>query len=102
MTETTPRREATRNRLIQAAIHEFALRGIDATSVEQLCEQAGFTRGAFYSNFATKDDLCVAIIEHYCQQVEEGLDQIFQPPADAGIEWAVNEAIPAFLSLIHI
>ena len=96
MTETTPRREATRNRLIQAAIHEFALRGIDATSVEQLCEQAGFTRGAFYSNFATKDDLCVAIIEHYCQQVEEGLDQIFQPPADAGIEWAVNEAIPAF------
>lgn len=63
MTDPTPRREATRKRLIQAGIREFAARGIDATSVEQLSEAAGFTRGAFYSNFDDKDDLILAIVE---------------------------------------
>ncbi|HMR49192.1 MAG TPA: TetR/AcrR family transcriptional regulator [Arachnia sp.] len=63
MTDSTPRREATRRRLIQAGIQEFAVRGIDATSVEQLSEAAGFTRGAFYSNFDDKDDLILAILE---------------------------------------
>ena len=60
---STPRREATRRRLIDAAVHEFAARGIDATSVEQISEAAGFTRGAFYSNFADKDELILAIVE---------------------------------------
>ena len=96
MTETTPRREATRARLIEAAIHEFAERGIDATSVEQLCERADFSRGAFYSNFQTKDDLCIAILESYAEQTLRELDAIFQPPPDADIDWAVNVAIPAF------
>ncbi|MEZ5086494.1 MAG: TetR/AcrR family transcriptional regulator [Tessaracoccus sp.] len=64
MTEHTPRREATRKRLIQAGIQEFAARGIDATSVEQISEAAGFTRGAFYSNFEDKHELIMAIVEH--------------------------------------
>ncbi|NLH71165.1 MAG: TetR/AcrR family transcriptional regulator, partial [Brooklawnia sp.] len=59
----TPRREATRRRLIDSAVHEFAANGIDATSVEQISEAAGFTRGAFYSNFADKDELILAIVE---------------------------------------
>lgn len=59
----TPRREATRRRLIDSAVHEFAANGIDATSVEQISEAAGFTRGAFYSNFTDKDELILAIVE---------------------------------------
>lgn len=57
----TARRRATRERIVDAALEEFGRSGIDATSVEQLCEAAGFTRGAFYSNFATKDDVCEAV-----------------------------------------
>jgi AcrR family transcriptional regulator len=53
----TPRREATRQRLLDAAAEVFAEVGLDATSVEAVCERAGFTRGAFYSNFATKEEL---------------------------------------------
>lgn len=64
MTFTTPRRAATRRRLIEAAISEFAANGIDATSVEHISESAGFTRGAFYSNFADKDELVLAVVEH--------------------------------------
>ncbi|GAA2010102.1 TetR/AcrR family transcriptional regulator [Microbacterium ulmi] len=54
---TSRRREATRQRLLDAAAEVFAEVGLDAASVEAICERAGFTRGAFYSNFATKDEL---------------------------------------------
>lgn len=96
MTETTPRREATRTRLIEAAIDEFAERGIDATSVEQLCERADFTRGAFYSNFATKDDLCIAILELHRSRMLSALTDAFQLPADADLAWALQDALPMF------
>jgi len=48
---TSRRREATRQKLLDAAGLVFAEEGLDAASVEAICERAGFTRGAFYSNF---------------------------------------------------
>ncbi|WP_214465460.1 TetR/AcrR family transcriptional regulator [Microbacterium flavescens] len=54
---TSPRREATRQKLLDAAAQVFAEVGLDAASVEAVCDRAGFTRGAFYSNFETKDEL---------------------------------------------
>lgn len=54
---TSRRREATRAKLLDAAAEVFAEVGLDAASVEAICERAGFTRGAFYSNFETKDEL---------------------------------------------
>ncbi|WP_270353517.1 TetR/AcrR family transcriptional regulator [Microbacterium testaceum] len=65
MTDTAPapsrRRENTRTRLMDAAAEMFAEVGIDAASVEAVCERAGFTRGAFYSNFASKEELFLAL-----------------------------------------
>ena len=65
MTDTvavTPRRrEATRQKLLAAAAQVFAEVGMDAASVEAVCERAGFTRGAFYSNFESKDELFLAL-----------------------------------------
>lgn len=62
MTESTVRpttrsRENTRARLLDAAAEVFAEVGLDAASVEAVCDRAGFTRGAFYSNFESKDEL---------------------------------------------
>jgi len=54
---TSRRREATRQKLLDAAAQVFAEVGLDAASVEAICDRAGFTRGAFYSNFETKDEL---------------------------------------------
>jgi AcrR family transcriptional regulator len=54
---TSRRREATRQRLLDAAAQVFAEVGLDAASVEAVCERAGYTRGAFYSNFETKEEL---------------------------------------------
>lgn len=56
-TAPSRRREATRAKLMDAAAEVFAEVGLDAASVEAICERAGYTRGAFYSNFETKDEL---------------------------------------------
>ncbi|MBT2495109.1 MULTISPECIES: TetR/AcrR family transcriptional regulator [Microbacterium] len=56
-TPATRSRENTRARLLEAAAQVFAEVGLDGASVEAVCERAGFTRGAFYSNFESKDEL---------------------------------------------
>lgn len=56
-TPATRSRENTRARLFDAAAQVFAEVGLDGASVEAVCERAGFTRGAFYSNFESKDEL---------------------------------------------
>ena len=55
------RRRHTRERLLDAAFDLFADEGVDATSIEAVCERAGFTRGAFYSNFESKYALLLAL-----------------------------------------
>lgn len=56
-TPATRSRENTRARLLDAAAQVFAEVGLDGATVEAVCERAGFTRGAFYSNFESKDEL---------------------------------------------
>ena len=67
------RREQTRARLLAAAHEVFAEVGMDAASVEMICERAGFTRGAFYSNFESKNELFLALIT---QLAGEKLDEV--------------------------
>lgn len=69
----TRSRENTRARLLEAAHEVFAEVGLDAASVEAICERAGFTRGAFYSNFESKDELFLALIR---QLSEDKLDEV--------------------------
>lgn len=64
---TTPpvstRRSETRARLVEGAKQMFALKGISGSSVEEICDRAGFTRGAFYSNYSNKNELARDILE---------------------------------------
>ncbi|MEU5275440.1 TetR/AcrR family transcriptional regulator [Streptomyces asoensis] len=57
----TRRRVRTRARLLDAAFEVFAAKGFGRVSIEEVCEAAGFSRGAFYSNFATLDELFFAL-----------------------------------------
>lgn len=65
------RRTQTRERLVAAAIEVFAEKGVVGAAVEEICDRAGFTRGAFYSNFGSKDELCLAAVE---QEVDRNLN----------------------------
>ncbi|MGW1052514.1 TetR/AcrR family transcriptional regulator [Streptomyces sp. NPDC002521] len=75
----TRRRAATRARLLEAAFEVFAARGFGRVSIEEVCEAAGFSRGAFYSNFATLDELFFALYQEradlIASQVAEALAQ---------------------------
>jgi AcrR family transcriptional regulator len=64
-TEAVPssRRQATRERLLDAAIAVFAEEGVLSAPIETIVARAGFTRGAFYSNFETKEQLFLALLE---------------------------------------
>ncbi|MEO7448570.1 MAG: helix-turn-helix domain-containing protein [Humibacillus sp.] len=67
----TARRRATRDRVLEAASEVFSERGFHGASVEDICERAGFTRGAFYSNFASKDELVLALSTRQMEAVVE-------------------------------
>ena len=55
----------TRNRLLDVAGELFAQRGYDATSVANICERAGVTKGAFYHHFATKQQVFLALRDRW-------------------------------------
>jgi AcrR family transcriptional regulator len=57
------RKSQTRERLIDAAAQVFARRGFEAASLDEVAAAAGYTKGAVYSNFASKTDLFIALIE---------------------------------------
>jgi AcrR family transcriptional regulator len=63
MSTPSARRQETRTRLLDAAIEVFAEEGLQGASVEAVCARAGFTRGAFYSNFSSKEQLFLALLE---------------------------------------
>jgi len=71
---TRPRRAETRQRVLDAAFEVFAERGIAATSLSEVAAAAGLTKGAVYSNFASKDDLVLALMEkHAAQRIDAAL-----------------------------
>ncbi|MFE0022616.1 TetR/AcrR family transcriptional regulator [Amycolatopsis sp. NPDC059021] len=69
----TRRRAETRRRVMAAAYEVFTELGIRDAPVELICDRAGFTRGAFYSNFASKEELFLAIYETEMQERAERL-----------------------------
>jgi AcrR family transcriptional regulator len=60
-----PTRGETRQRIFAAAAGVFAEYGVAAATIEQIAAAAGFTRGAFYSNFTSKDELAVAMLDDH-------------------------------------
>jgi AcrR family transcriptional regulator len=72
------RQQQTRNDLLDAAARVFVSRGFQGSSVEEISAQAGYTRGAFYSNFKSKEELFVELLHdrvyaRYTEMYEEGL-----------------------------
>lgn len=71
------RRARIREQLLDAAEALFARAGIQATSIEKIAAEAGFTRGAVYSNFADKDDLVVALLDRRVRRSVAEIDDIY-------------------------
>ncbi|MBN0043836.1 helix-turn-helix transcriptional regulator [Streptomyces actuosus] len=67
----TRRRLRTRANLLDAAFTVFAARGFGRVSIEEVCEAAGYSRGAFYSNFASLDELFFALYRQRADLIAE-------------------------------
>lgn len=67
----TRRRVRTRANLLDAAFAVFAAKGFGRVSIEEVCEAAGYSRGAFYSNFASLDELFFALYRDRAELIAE-------------------------------
>jgi AcrR family transcriptional regulator len=70
----------TRRQLLDAGERVFLRRGFQGSSVEEIAAEAGYTRGAFYSNFDSKDELFVELLQdrvyhRYAQMAQEAQEQ---------------------------
>ncbi|MFF0826591.1 TetR/AcrR family transcriptional regulator [Brevibacillus sp. NPDC003359] len=61
------RKQETRQLLIDSAIETFAQLGFHGASVDKIADHAGFTKGAVYAHFQSKEDLFLAILESQMQ-----------------------------------
>jgi len=82
---TRPTRDDTCEKLFEAAARVFEEQGIGGASIEAIAAAAGFSRGAFYSNFKSKEELIIAMLEdHVEQSIRRSLDLLarHKNPAD--------------------
>lgn len=79
----TQQQERTRALLIEAAAKRFAERGYDGVGTEDIAETAGFSKGAFYSNFRSKEDIAVAVLHGVAETGQQAFaDLIADGPKD--------------------
>mgnify|MGYP002715508647 CR=1 FL=1 len=67
----TRRRAETRARLLDAAYHVFANKGFGRTRIEDVCAAAGYTRGAFYSQFDSLDSMFFTLYERQAEVITQ-------------------------------
>jgi AcrR family transcriptional regulator len=87
--------------LLDGARQVIADQGVHGASVEAICDAAGFTRGAFYSNFTSRDDLVLAIIADDRARALSEIESVLHDPPDdpADIVAAIQERLADFDSL---
>jgi AcrR family transcriptional regulator len=69
------RRELTRSQILDAAERVFAREGLRGASVEAIAEEAGYSHGAIYSNFSSKEDLFLVLVE---ERIDARLARVYE------------------------
>jgi AcrR family transcriptional regulator len=90
------RRARTRTELVDAAERLFTAQGFHTTSLDSVAAEAGYTKGAVYSNFASKEDLFFAVYERRLEQRVAEFEGILAaaPTALEGLHQAARTAAP--------
>jgi AcrR family transcriptional regulator len=65
----------TRTALLRSAAKLFRTRGLQGTSVDQIAQDAGYTKGAFYSNFSSKEELYLVMLDERFAEQLDALDR---------------------------
>jgi AcrR family transcriptional regulator len=97
--ETLTRREKqkrTRQSLLRAAAKLFCKRGLDGASIDEVAQAAGYTKGAFYANFKSKEELFLVMLD---ERFAEELDRLDR--ALSGTQAPEDEARAAAVDFVH-
>jgi AcrR family transcriptional regulator len=71
------RRQETREGILAAASRVFASNGFQGTSLDAVAEEAGFSRGAVYYNFADKEELFLELLDRRCAERARDIREVF-------------------------
>ncbi|MFD1859299.1 TetR/AcrR family transcriptional regulator [Aeromicrobium camelliae] len=89
------RQAQTRDRLIEVAKEMFLRDGYAATSLDKVALEAGFSKGAVYSNFRGKEELCLAVLDVIHAEKVQGVLDAFTQDAD------LDTKLKAFAAWAH-
>jgi len=84
--------ERTRSKLMQAAAKVFSCKGMQQGSVGEVAEEAGFTKGAFYANFKSKEELFLAMLDESFGERIKSVEEAFGDTAEHPPEQARHAA----------
>jgi AcrR family transcriptional regulator len=90
------KQQHTRSSLLTAATKLFCRNGLEGASVDEVAQAAGYTKGAFYANFKSKEELFLVMLDERFARELERIDQ-----ALAGAEEPHAEARAAAADFIH-
>lgn len=76
------KREETREQILAAAARVFADRGFHAASLDAIADEAGYSRGAVYYNFADKEELFLEMLDRRCAERAQDLREVFRGDGD--------------------
>lgn len=88
----------TRARLLRSATTVFAERGMERASIDDVAERAGYTKGAFYASFTSKEDLFLALLDEHFADLLERLDRVLS--GDDDLVDQAREGAASFMSFI--
>ena len=70
------RQAHTRTCLLESAAKVFSRRGLQQASIDEVAQEAGYTKGAFYANFRSKEELFLAMLDQRFERQLEKVDRI--------------------------
>jgi AcrR family transcriptional regulator len=104
---TQQRSEETRGRILDAAVRKFAIAGYDAASVDDICSEAGVSKGAFYHHFPSKQSVFLALMNGWLSMIDMGLEAVHKETVPQtlvqmtdllpGVFAAAEDRLPMFL-----
>ncbi len=70
--------EVTKHKLVRAALRVFSRDGFEAARIEDIAREAGYSRGAFYAHFRTKEDLFFSLLEEEALKKRERIQETLE------------------------
>jgi len=73
------RSEETRTHILEASLKRFANHGYNAASIDQICADAGVSKGAFYHHFPSKQAIFLELLKGWLETIDAGFEAVHQP-----------------------